>query len=114
VVKKLRESAQKLYHSRTASDAAHRELQLHASVSQKLHEEMIDFSKKANVIKTKLRPIELERRQIIQKSNGMTKQLREKISELGAVTTDLDKIKVEEEKQRKIREEEDIAKKEKT
>ena len=112
VYQKLRKSSQALHASKTASGNAHRELQLHASVSQKLHEDMIAQIKKAEELKARIRPVEKERRDLAKKSDSLKSELKEKTARLAAIDSELDTLKAEEVRKRKLEEERAIAEKE--
>jgi len=94
---------------KSKSDNAHQELQLHASVSQKLHEEMLSQANKADEIKAKLKPIEQELSGMKKNYSQLKSQLQQKLSDLVSVSKELNKIKAEEEKQRKIEQDKAIA-----
>ncbi len=111
-LEKLREYSGQLHSSKTASDAAHTELRLHASVSQKLHEEMIANAKKADEIKTKAKPLEAELEALKAKYSETKSKLEKSLKELAEASKALEAIKAEEEKQRKIEEEKIIAERE--
>lgn len=111
-LEKLREYSGQMHSSKTASDAAHTELRLHASVSQKLHEEMIADARKADEIKAKGKPLEAELDALKAKYSERKLQLEKSLKELAEASKSLDAMKAEEEKQRKIEEEKIIAERE--
>ena len=112
VYQKLRKSSQTLHASKSVSGDAHRELQLHASVSQKLHEDMIVYVKKADELKARIRPVEKERRELAKKSDSLKTELKEKTALLVTVDKQLDEAKTEAVQKRKLEEERAIAEKE--
>jgi len=113
IVQGLRSYSKKLHASKTESDRSHQELRLHASVSQKLHEDMLSHAKKADEIKANLKPIEKELSDIKKYHAELKALLQQKLYELPAVDNALAKIRAEEEMQRKAEREKVIAAKEK-
>jgi len=113
VVSQLKSSSNKLHVSKSESDKAHQELQLHASVSQNLHEEMLSHVRKADEIKAKMKPLGKEKNELAKNYSELKSQLEQKLSELDAVSKELEKIRAEEEKQKELEEEKRIASMEK-
>ena len=112
VYQKLRKSSQTLNASKSVSGDAHRELRLHASVSQKLHEDMMVQVKKADELKARIRPVEKERRDLAKKSDSLKTELKEKTTLLVTVDKQLDEARAEDGQKRKLAEERAIAEKE--
>lgn len=111
-IEKLRQYSAQLHSSKTASDSAHRELRLHASVSQKLHEGMLASARKADEIKEKIKPLEKELEAMKAGQSELKPQLDRKLKQFADESREFDSIKAEEEKQRKIEEEKILAERE--
>ncbi len=102
---KIRELSASFDELKSVSDKSHAALQLHASVSQKLHEEMLSYSGKAAEIRAKLKPVDGRISDVAKKYSESKSLLLQKISELDALEKELAIMKAEEERQRKLEEE---------
>lgn len=70
---------------------------------------MLSQANKADEIKAKLKPIEQELSGMKKNYSQLKSQLQQKLSDLVSVSKELNKIKAEEEKQRKIEQDKAIA-----
>jgi len=112
VLSKLKRSSKQLRYSKEASDSAHKSLQEHADQSQKLHEEMIGYAKKADVLKQKIGPVEKKIKATKAVSTEKKALLTKAQEELQHIDAQLDKMFAEEKAAKDAQRKQDIAKKE--